>query len=179
MRPPATWWPWAGCGRCSGTVWQGSVPCWAASSSTPCSGMASSRGNTTTRCPWWSACWRQGPSGITAPPCCWPRPSRCSGAAGRAWALCWRAVPWSAVCCISTCWVWRTGCRRPPRSRPWRSGLPTTPTRSRRRRTRTCWSRSGPSIKRWLPTNPMFGRWRPADLPPGLRMRPPTRHTPA
>lgn len=24
-------------------------------------------------------------------------------------------------------------------------------------RTRTCWSRSGPSIKRWLPTNPMFG----------------------
>lgn len=64
--------------------------------------------------PWWSACWRQGPSGITAPPCCWPRPSRCSGAAGRAWALCWRAVPWSAVCCISTCWVWRTGCRRLP-----------------------------------------------------------------
>lgn len=120
-----------------------------------------------------------GAIGYYAPPCCWPRPSRCSGAAGRAWALCWRAVPWSAVCCISTCWVWRTGCRRPPRSRPWRSGLPTTPTRSRRRRTRTCWSRSGPSIKRWLPTNPMFGRWRPADLPPGLRMRPPTRHTPA
>ena len=54
--------------------------------------------------PWWSACWRQGPSGITA---LHAAGQGLQGVPGQLEGLgiVLAGCAWSAVCCISTCWV--------------------------------------------------------------------------